>query len=456
MLDLHKKLLKVDLKELYKMSLEQKQGLVTKNLKMMKFISGALFLYGMFFLLNYIFAPHTDNYRYFYLTYYIGVCATSFASLLLSLIFVRKTKVKPMIRNIALYLIFFSMLDVTTITYVYMDQPLNSFVIFACITVSAFFFFSMEPIIFALLLLPSGIIVTIVTTQRYGAIVSLNVILFIILIFLCTLYKWRILIKDFNNKKNLEERNKSIENEIKLASFVQHSFYSKDVTNLHGYEIRFYNKPMAGVSGDMYDFYIQENHLRGLSLFDVSGHGISSGLVTMLVRNIIQQEFENSPDKSLAEIAKTIDNRFRAEKGGIENFMTGILLRIEDNNIEIVNAGHPKPIIYKSERDDLFMFDEDSNFGSTVIGLNNFDPFFNSTKFRLDPGDELILYTDGITEALDNNRKQFGKQRLMDSVIKAVRLDLDEQIPSIIKDYEVYTRNLPASDDISFVVIKKK
>lgn len=456
MINLHKKFTNIDLHEIYKMSLEQKQELVTKNLKIIKYICGVLLVYGMFSLLRYIFGPHTQNYVPIYIIYYIGLCVISVLSIILSLIFVNKTKVKPMIRNSALYICFLGMLSVTTITYVYMEQPLNSFVIFACITVSAFFFFSMEPLVFVLLLLPISVIVMIFTTRKYGTVVTSNVILFVILISLCTFYKWKTLIRDFNTKKILQERNLSIENEIKLASFVQHSFYNKDVTNLHGYEIRFYNKPMAGVSGDMYDFYISDNHLRGLSLFDVSGHGIASGLVTMLVRNIIQQEFDKSPDRSLAEIAKTIDYRFRAEKGGIENFMTGIILRVEDNNIEIVNAGHPKPVIYKASRDDLFFFDEDSNYGSTVIGLNNFDPFFNSTKFRLDAGDELILYTDGITEAIDSNRKQFGKQRLMDSIIKAVRLDMDEQIPSIIKDYELYTKNQVPSDDISFVVIKKK
>lgn len=456
MTNFHKKFLNVDLHDIYKMSLEQKQELVTKNLKMMRYVSGVLLLYGLYFLISYLFRPRSNNYLVFYLIYYIGVCSLSATSLILSFLFIKNAKLNPVIRNIPLYLLFLGMLLITTVTYVFMNQALNSFVIFACTTVAAFFFFNFEPLIYFILLLPTSVIVEVVTIQRHGIVVFLNVLLFILLIVLCILYKWRISIATFKNRKTLQERNNSIEKEIKLASFVQHSFYNKDVSNLHGYEIRYYNKALAGVSGDMYDFYIRENHLRGLSLFDVSGHGISSGLVTMLVRNIIQQEFENSPEKSLAEVAKTIDYRFRAEKGGIENFMTGIILRVEDNNIEIVNAGLPKPIIYKASRDDLFLFDEDSNFGSSVIGLNNFDPFFNSTKFRLDPGDELILYTDGITEAIDPHRKQFGKKRLMDSVIKAVRLDLDDQIPSIIKDYEVYTKNQLPTDDISFVIIKKK
>ena len=116
-----------------------------------------------------------------------------------------------MVRNIPLYLLFLGMLLITTVTYVYMDQALNSFVIFACTTVAAFFFFNFEPVIYFILLFPTSVIVEVVTIQRHGIVVFLNVLLFILLIILCILYKWRISIADFkfNVEYNYEDLNGS-------------------------------------------------------------------------------------------------------------------------------------------------------------------------------------------------------------------------------------------------------
>ena len=74
-------------------------------------------------------------------------------------------------------------------------------------------------------------------------------------------------------------------------------------------------KPLAGVSGDLYDIFYTGNHLNGLGIFDVSGHGISSGLVTMLVKNIIEQEFHDGSNEKLEDVMYIINDRLIEEKG---------------------------------------------------------------------------------------------------------------------------------------------
>ena len=206
----------------------------------------------------------------------------------------------------------------------------------------------------------------------------------------------------------------------------------------------------------MYDFYTSETKLRGVGIFDVSGHGISSGLVTMLVRNIIQQEFLQNYNKPLSHVMDIIDRRIKKEKRNIENYLTGILLRMKGNKIEIVNAGHPSPILYRKEKFECSFFDEERKYSSSVIGLSTIEPFFNETKFAMKAGDELILYTDGVKEALNADNKEFGSSRILTSAKKAVQMDFNNQMHSILKDIGAFTENKEQTDDITIVIIRKK
>ena len=92
--------------------------------------------------------------------------------------------------------------------------------------------------------------------------------------------------------KLLQNQQRIQERDMKMAELVQKSFYTSKAPCQNNWKSAFVFKPMASVSGDLYDFYFDaDKNFVGAGLFDVSGHGISSGLVTMLVKNIIHQEF---------------------------------------------------------------------------------------------------------------------------------------------------------------------
>ena len=106
-----------------------------------------------------------------------------------------------------------------------------------------------------------------------------------------------------------------------------------------------------------------------------------------------------------------IDKRIRVEKRNIENYLTGILLRMKGSKIEIVNAGHPCPILYRKESGECNYFDEKRKFSSTVIGLSSIESFFQETSFEMKSGDEIILFTDGIKEAMNAAHDEYGNSR---------------------------------------------
>ena len=254
--------------------------------------------------------------------------------------------------------------------------------------------------------------------------------------------------------KKLEYEKKRNEKEIELASYVQQSFYKKEIPQYSNWELSHYSKALAGVSGDFWDFFQDEKRLLGLGIFDVSGHGIASGLVTMLVKNIIDQEFYKGLTSNLDDVISFINTRVIAEKGSIENYLTGILLRITDSNIEMVNLGHPKAILYNKRKKTANFIENDKNqYG--VIGIPDFPIYAEIINFKMNKGDELLLYTDGITESENENKEFYGKDRLLTTFAKNAYNPIEAQIEFLQKDIYDFIGDAEVKDDITFVILRK-
>ena len=244
--------------------------------------------------------------------------------------------------------------------------------------------------------------------------------------------------------------------EIELASFVQQSFYNIKLPDFKNFQVAYYNKPMAGVSGDLYDFYFNKDVLEGFGLFDVSGHGISSGLVTMLVKNIINDEFQKGKKLPLDKVMTITNERIINQKGNVENYLTGVLGRVSGNNVEFVNAGHPNVIHYKAKENRLELIKRGESKESGIIGISGFPVNFECVTVPLEKNDMLLLYTDGLTETMNRNREEFGLERLKRTFLKGVELKIEEQIQNIVDEAKTFANRAKVSDDITLLILKKK
>lgn len=255
---------------------------------------------------------------------------------------------------------------------------------------------------------------------------------------------------------DLEFEKESTKKEIELATFVQKSFYRLDIPKLKGWNIKIYNKALMGVSGDLYDIFYKDEVLQGFGIFDVSGHGISSGLVTMLVKNIIFQEFLNGFDKKLEDVMTIINDRIIEEKGQIENYLTGILVRLNKSKLEIVNAGHPNALIYRAKTKEVEIVPRCINGNSGAIGIIDLPVDFETVEVKMNKGDFLLLYTDGILENMNKNRDQYGLERLINCLKNNIDLPLQEQIDKIIEDSMKFSKNNDFNDDITMLLFNKE
>ena len=269
----------------------------------------------------------------------------------------------------------------------------------------------------------------------------------------------------------LKEANDRLEHEMEIASedmhmaaIVQQKFFYTPKVEFTNWDFAVSYEPLSQVSGDLFNFFYDDQVLNGVSLFDASGHGVAASLVTMLSENIIRQVYvdEYKKEPSLGKILTNINTNLIEAKGQIDNFLTGILLGIKDNKdgtskVSIANAGHPRPFIYKSSEDmvmELQPPNDDYIFGP--IGINGIEHDYLEYDIQMQSGDIMILYTDGLTETMNIHREDFGKSTVQALLQRNHSKSAKELMNVIMKKLNDHSAGAPRSDDITVIIIKRK
>lgn len=264
--------------------------------------------------------------------------------------------------------------------------------------------------------------------------------------------------------EHLEEERFKADLDLQMASLVQQRFFPQPNNTFKGWDIAVYYNPQAIVSGDLYDYYNTGDKLNGLALFDVSGHGISASLVTMLSKNIISHAFLTGTARkdSIASILTRINKDILREKGDIDNYLTGVLCRFEESADANVfkailgNAGHPYPLKFCAKDQQVYELrgnDGKQHYGA--IGMKGIDISFATTSFEMEEGDILLCYTDGITESMNVGYEQFGTETIKWIMKNNYRGSADEILHAITRRFFEFTRGKPIEDDITLFVAKR-
>lgn len=254
------------------------------------------------------------------------------------------------------------------------------------------------------------------------------------------------------NIKSITTEREKINSELSIAKAIQ----SSSLPNIfppfpNNKEFSIYASMEAAkeVGGDFYDFYFRDENNFMFLIADVSGKGIPAALFMMtgktLINNMSQMNYTPK------ELIKEINNKICAtNKQGLFITMLAGIVDIKTGNMSLINCGHNQPLI-KRKNGEYEYLSLDSNM---VLGI------FENTEFeiyetQLNGGDILFTYTDGITEAVNNNDEMFGEKRLKNSLnshkdIKDVQQISDE----IKKDLKGFTKDATQSDDITMLVFK--
>lgn len=207
--------------------------------------------------------------------------------------------------------------------------------------------------------------------------------------------------------------------------------------------------PAKEVGGDFYDFHYIDDERMCFVVGDVSGKGVPASLFMAVTKTFLKATAsrEDSPEKVLA-----IVNRELSSNEGQSLFVTIFfgIINIRTGEILYTNGGHNNPIVVKKNGEPSFVHP----IGGMVIGLMD-DADFETGKFVLDPGELLFLYTDGVTEAMNEKREQYSEERLKSILKRSGGLNCRETIESVFADVKSFAGKAPQSDDITMLAIRR-
>ncbi len=258
------------------------------------------------------------------------------------------------------------------------------------------------------------------------------------------------------------DREKSLK-DMRMAAIVQKKFFHAPEHSLTNWDFAVRYEPLSLVSGDLYNFYTDGKKLNGISIFDASGHGVAASLVTMLAENVIQQTYTEllKNNDSLANGLKLINERFIEAKGEIDNYLTGILLGMKENadgscTVTMANAGHPYPLFYNAKDADVEEMLPTADMPYTgPVGLSGMDVEYSEMSFTMNSGDILFMYTDGITELQNREKRDFGIDPIKE-LLKKNKTDTAEEIAKkLMKSIDDFIKDTPRTDDVSVIILKR-
>ena len=248
--------------------------------------------------------------------------------------------------------------------------------------------------------------------------------------------------------KTLEERKKS-EQELALAQETQESLLPRSLPQFENFRIHAFNNPTRYVGGDFYDFLqLSSGEWVGV-LADVSGKGMSAALLSSMVLGALSMEFHSrtQPQEVLNRV-----NRLLCEKSLPYQFVTLFLFLLSPQGMgQFISAGHTPAYLFRSATGKI----EELASNASVLGLFD-DASYESRAFRLDKGDILVVYSDGLTDARNPQDEMFGEKRLRGIIREEAPSGSQALEQRFLKAIEEFTQGMPQTDDITFVVVENR
>jgi phosphoserine phosphatase RsbU/P len=241
-----------------------------------------------------------------------------------------------------------------------------------------------------------------------------------------------------------------LEREMQVAREVQASLLPRTIPQFPGWEFAARWQPQREVAGDYYDFILAEDSPRlGLVIADVTDKGMPAALFMALTRSIVRASVLNAPSP--------LDGLLRANRlvcadaaGGM--FVTLFYgdLNTTTGELIYVNAGHNAPLLYQAGQDQLVKLIRTG----MPLGVEYWSAY-EQRSVQLQPGDFVMLYTDGVTDAVNAQEQEFGEERLRRIVLENRAAPAADMLAATVRALEEFTGPATPFDDITLVVAKR-
>jgi serine phosphatase RsbU (regulator of sigma subunit) len=248
----------------------------------------------------------------------------------------------------------------------------------------------------------------------------------------------------------MEQTRQLLARDLDQAADIQRQYLPAGPPSIPGLDIAGYNAPCRTVGGDYYDFFPYPNNRVGLVLGDVSGKGMPASLLMMGLQARVQVMAEEPRD--LADVMTRL-NRFTSAKCPLGRFITLYFAIVdgESGDITCCNAGHNPPLLVRT--DGTWSELKVHNTGPVIGIIPDFQ--YTAAEAHIDPGDLLIIYSDGATEGANVAGEDFGVDRLAAAVVANRTRPAAEIVNAVTQSLADFTQGAAQYDDITLIVARR-
>jgi sigma-B regulation protein RsbU (phosphoserine phosphatase) len=252
-------------------------------------------------------------------------------------------------------------------------------------------------------------------------------------------------LEDLKRQAEDLKRQAEIEQELSMARDIQQGLLLEAVPRLPGWEITAISLPARDLGGDLYDFLPFGNNIHGLMIADVSGKGLPAALRMAVARTVFRHEARlgNAPGFTLAAVNRSVI-------GEIPQGMITMLYATLDTacgRLRVANAGHNYPVLINGQVGEV-------EISGLPLGVD-LDSDYEEIGAEIAPGDTVLLYTDGVVEAVNHAEEIYGYERLERLLRSSDRLRPRSLTAALLQELRAWS-GTGQSDDVTVVVIRRR
>jgi serine phosphatase RsbU (regulator of sigma subunit) len=242
-----------------------------------------------------------------------------------------------------------------------------------------------------------------------------------------------------------ERERQRLEQEINIARDIQQALLPRNVRDFPHLSVAGCNFPCLSVGGDYFDVFPLSDNRTVFLIADVSGKGLGAALVTTMLQGVLSgMTLGTDPARLFNHLNQFLCNH--VEVGRYATMFFGIL--DENGSLDYINAGHPSPILIRRG-----IAEEAFTEGSCPVGLIP-EAEYPATRIKLQPGDTLVLFSDGVTEAMNPNEELFGVPRLREVLTGQMETPLDQLQKCVLESVENFARGASQTDDLTLLLVR--
>lgn len=247
---------------------------------------------------------------------------------------------------------------------------------------------------------------------------------------------------------------KLIDRDLEIARDIQRILLPDNDPVFPGYEISGLTQAAGHLSGDYFDFLPLEGNRLAVAIADVSGKGVPASLIMAMCRGVLRSEalIGHTPGDVLRGVNRLL---YPDIKEDMFVSMAYVILEGSDGHVTLARAGHDAPLLYRAASGEV----EKLSPRGMALGIDSgevFNRVCNDLGLVMEPGDCMVLYTDGATEAMNEDGLEYGLDRLSEAIRASAREGAAAVLRFVASDVRAFTGHEPNKDDFTLIAISKK